>query len=29
MADAGYEIIPVPVYYPEVTEILGETVYRI
>ena len=25
---AGYEIIPVPVYYPEVTEILGETVYR-
>ena len=28
MADAGYEIIPVPVYYPEVTEILGKTVYR-
>ena len=28
MADSGYEIIPVPVYYPEVTEILGETVYR-
>lgn len=25
---AGYEIIPVPVYYPEVTEILGEKVYR-
>src|SRR5689334_896929 len=25
---AGYEIIPVPVYYPEVTEILGERVYR-
>ncbi len=25
---AGYEIIPVPVYYPEATEILGETVYR-
>jgi uncharacterized protein len=24
----GYEIIPVPVYYPEVTEILGEPVYR-
>ncbi len=23
MADNGYEIIPVPVYYPEVTEILG------
>jgi len=28
MADAGYDIIPVPVYYPEVTEILGEKVYR-
>lgn len=28
MADRGYEIIPVPVYYPEVTEILGRTVYR-
>lgn len=25
---AGYEIIPVPVYYPEVTEILGQRVYR-
>jgi predicted CoA-binding protein len=25
---AGYEIVPVPVYYPEVTEILGEQVYR-
>lgn len=25
---AGYEIIPVPVYYPEVEEILGERVYR-
>jgi predicted CoA-binding protein len=25
---AGYEITPVPVYYPEVTEILGEKVYR-
>lgn len=25
---AGYEIIPVPVYYPDVTEILGERVYR-
>jgi predicted CoA-binding protein len=25
---AGYEIIPVPVYYPQVTEILGEPVYR-
>ena len=28
MADHGYEIIPVPVYYPEVTEILGKRVYR-
>jgi uncharacterized protein len=25
---AGYEIVPVPVYYPEVTEILGAKVYR-
>ena len=28
MQNAGYTIIPVPVYYPEVTEILGERVYR-
>ena len=28
MQNAGFEIIPVPVYYPEVTEILGEQVYR-
>lgn len=28
MQDAGFEIIPVPVYYPEVTEILGQPVYR-
>jgi predicted CoA-binding protein len=28
MAAAGYQIIPVPVYYPEVTEIMGEKVYR-
>ncbi|MBV9242162.1 MAG: CoA-binding protein [Acidobacteria bacterium] len=28
MADAGYEIIPVPVYYPEITEIMGQSVYR-
>lgn len=28
MASVGYEIIPVPVYYPEVTEILGQKVYR-
>ena len=25
---AGYEIIPVPVYYPEATSILGQPVYR-
>jgi predicted CoA-binding protein len=25
---AGYEIVPVPVYFPEVTEILGEPVFR-
>ena len=25
---AGYEIVPVPVYYPDVKEILGEPVYR-
>ena len=24
----GYEVVPVPVYYPDVTEILGEQVYR-
>ncbi len=28
LRSAGYEIFPVPVYYPEVTEILGEKVYR-
>ena len=28
MADRGYDVIPVPVYYPEVTEILGKPVYR-
>ena len=28
LASAGYEVIPVPVYYPEVTEILGQKVYR-
>ena len=28
MASAGFEIIPVPVYFPEVTEILGQKVYR-
>jgi hypothetical protein len=25
---AGVEIVPVPVYYPDVTEILGQRVYR-
>jgi len=25
---AGYEIVPVPVYFPDVTEILGRRVYR-
>lgn len=25
---AGFEVIPVPVYYPEVKEILGHAVYR-
>jgi predicted CoA-binding protein len=25
---AGFEIVPVPVYYPEATEILGQPVYR-
>ncbi len=28
MANAGFEIIPVPVYYPEVSNILGQKVYR-
>ena len=28
MANAGFEVIPVPVYYPEVTRILGREVYR-
>jgi len=28
MQRAGFKIIPVPVYYPEATEILGEKVYR-
>ncbi len=28
MQDANFEIVPVPVYYPEATEILGEKVYR-
>ena len=28
LQSAGYEVIPVPVYYPETTEILGHAVYR-
>ncbi len=28
VARAGYEVIPVPVYYPDATEILGQQVYR-
>jgi len=26
--ERGFEIIPVPIYYPEATEILGQKVYR-
>ncbi|HVF29349.1 MAG TPA: CoA-binding protein [Pyrinomonadaceae bacterium] len=28
MQNAGFEIVPVPVYYPDVTEILAHPVYR-
>ena len=28
MKNAGFKIIPVPVYYPDATEIMGEKVYR-
>ena len=28
MKNAGFDVIPVPVYYPDVTEILGRGVYR-
>lgn len=28
MANAGFEVIPVPVYFPEVTQILGRKVFR-
>ncbi len=28
MVAAGYDVIPVPVYYPDVTQILGKNVYR-
>lgn len=28
MASAGFDVIPVPVYYPDATQILGKKVYR-
>jgi uncharacterized protein len=28
LRDAGYEIVPVPVYYPQLTEMMGAPVYR-
>ena len=28
LQSAGFQIIPVPVYYPQVTHILGENIYR-
>ena len=28
LVDHGYDVVPVPVYYPDVTEILGAKVYR-
>ena len=28
MQSAGFEIVPVPIYYPDETEIMGEKVYR-
>jgi predicted CoA-binding protein len=28
LVEAGFEVVPVPVYYPEVQEILGRQVYR-
>jgi predicted CoA-binding protein len=28
MAGVGYDIVPVPVYYPEVKELMGKPVYR-
>ncbi|NJP10123.1 MAG: CoA-binding protein [Leptolyngbyaceae cyanobacterium RU_5_1] len=28
LGSVGFEVIPVPVYYPDVTHILGHTVYR-
>ena len=28
LVERGYDVVPVPVYYPDVTEILGQKVYR-
>jgi predicted CoA-binding protein len=28
LAEHGYDVVPVPVYYPEVTELLGQPVHR-
>lgn len=28
LENAGFDVVPVPVYYPDVTEILGKKVYR-
>jgi predicted CoA-binding protein len=28
LAEVGYDVVPVPVYYPDVTTILGRPVYR-
>lgn len=28
MQQVGYDIVPIPVYYPEITEILGEPIHR-
>ncbi len=28
MQNAGFQIVPVPVYYPDATEVLGEKIYR-
>jgi predicted CoA-binding protein len=28
LAEAGFDVVPVPVYFPDVTEILGRPVYR-
>jgi predicted CoA-binding protein len=28
LVEAGFDVVPIPVYYPEVTTILGRSVYR-